>query len=187
MGKCALPSDHPLAERLPWHRATSDLSAMEKFFSPLFAESDGLLAIGCRFTQLATGSWSLKLPSVAQIDVDAEELGRHYPLACAVVADARLSLERLLSLLPAHRREPWTTLRRTQEPWELPGLDLVSPLRRALPRDGIVVADITRLAYILMVEFPVYQPRTFLHPAGYVSMGYGIPAALGARSEERRV
>jgi acetolactate synthase-1/2/3 large subunit len=33
-----------------------------------------------------------------------------------------------------------------------------------------------------MVEFPVYQSRTFLHPAGYVSMGYGIPAALGART-----
>src|SRR5207247_2639799 len=56
------------------------------------------------------------------------------------------------------------------------------PLRRGRPSDGIVVADITRLGYILMAELPVYQPRTFLHPAGYVAMGYGIPAALGARA-----
>jgi thiamine pyrophosphate-dependent acetolactate synthase large subunit-like protein len=55
-------------------------------------------------------------------------------------------------------------------------------LRRALPRDAVVVADITRLSYILLAEFPVYEPRTFLHPAGFVPMGYGLPAALGARA-----
>src|SRR5208282_3444170 len=43
------------------------------------------------------------------------------------------------------------------------------------------VADITRLSYIMLAEFPVYQPRSFLHPAGFVSMGYGLPAALGAK------
>jgi acetolactate synthase-1/2/3 large subunit len=183
MGKCALPTDHPLAAGLPWHRATSDLRGMEDCFSPLFAETDGLLVIGCRFTQLATGTWTLKPPSqMAQIDIDREELGRHYPLTCAVCADARVALQELLSLLPAVARLPWAPPRPRREPWQLPGLDLVTPLRRAMPRDGIVVADITRLGYILMAELPVYQPRTFLHPAGYVSMGYGIPAALGARA-----
>jgi thiamine pyrophosphate-dependent acetolactate synthase large subunit-like protein len=68
------------------------------------------------------------------------------------------------------------------EPWRLPGIDIVGPLRQRLPRDAIVVADITRLAYILLAEFPVYEPRTFLHPAGFVAMGYGIPAALGAKT-----
>jgi acetolactate synthase-1/2/3 large subunit len=55
-------------------------------------------------------------------------------------------------------------------------------LRRQLPADGILVADVTRLAYILLAEFPVTAPRTFLHPAGYVTMGFGIPAALGAKA-----
>ena len=59
---------------------------------------------------------------------------------------------------------------------------MLGPLRRALPRDAIVVADITRLAYIMLAEFPVYEPRTFLHPAGFVAMGYGLPAALGAKA-----
>jgi len=161
---------------------------MEDYFSPLFAEADGLLAIGCRFSQLVTGTWTLKLPpQVAQIDVDRDELGRHYQLTRTVHADARLALEALLALVPRIRVAPEGSPpplipRRSAEPWQLPGLDLVTPLRRALPRDGIVVADITRLAYILMAEFPVYQSRTFLHPAGYVSMGFGIPAALGARA-----
>jgi acetolactate synthase-1/2/3 large subunit len=55
-------------------------------------------------------------------------------------------------------------------------------LRQELPRDAIVVADITRLSYILLAEFPVYEPRSFLHPAGFVPMGYGLPAALGAKA-----
>src|SRR5262249_10267416 len=48
MGKCALPTDHPLAAGMPWTRATSDLRGMDDFSSPLFTEADGLLAVGCR-------------------------------------------------------------------------------------------------------------------------------------------
>jgi acetolactate synthase-1/2/3 large subunit len=183
MGMSTFPGDDPLNARMAWQRATSDLTAMEQFFSPMFAEADGLLAVGCRFTQLTTGSWALKLPDeIAQIDVDPTELGRHYPLACGVAGDARRTLERVLALLPDEKRSPWALPQRPVERWQLPGIDILGPLRRLLPRDGVVVADITRLAYIMMVEFPVYEPRTFLHPAGYVSMGYGIPAALGARA-----
>src|SRR5207245_6161492 len=47
--------------------------------------------------------------------------------------------------------------------------------------------DITRLGYILLADFPVYRPRTFLHPAGFVPMGYGIPAALGAKAARPEV
>jgi acetolactate synthase-1/2/3 large subunit len=61
-------------------------------------------------------------------------------------------------------------------------MDLSGAIRRALPRDAIVVADITQLAYRMLVELPVYEPRTFLHPAGGISMGFGLPAAMGARA-----
>jgi acetolactate synthase-1/2/3 large subunit len=183
MGKAAMPGDHPLAAGLPWHQATSDLTNMAPFLSPLFAEADGLLAIGCRFTQAATGNWTLQLPpSVAQIDIDAAEIGRHYPVNLGIHADARETLDALLNTLPATPRPPWTSPSKPREPWRLPGLDLLGPLRRVLPRDAIVAADITRLGYIMLAEFPVYMPRTFLHPAGFVSMGFGIPAALGAKA-----
>src|SRR5262249_21157489 len=109
-------------------------------------------------------------------------MGRHYPAQVGVVADARLALQALLQVLPAENRTPWTAAPPPTEPWRLPGLDPVGPLRRVLPDDAIVVADITRLGYMLLAKFPVYEPRTFLHPAGFVPMGYGIPAALGARA-----
>lgn len=182
-GKSAIPADYPQAAGLPWHQATSDVTNMESFFSPLFAQADGVLAIGCRFTQAATGSWSLRLPSaLAQIDIDASELGRHYSLTLGLHADAREALQALLVSLPQTPRSPWAPPPLPRPPWRLPGIDLVSSLRRVLPRDAIVVADITRLSYILLAEFPVYQPRSFLHPAGFVAMGYGLPAALGAKA-----
>src|SRR5262245_21734938 len=185
MGKCALPTKHPLAAGLTWHKATSDLSNMASFFSPLFTEADGLLAVGCRFTQLTTGSWSLpRPPALVQIDIDAEEIGRHYPVTQGLDADARETLRMLLEVLPAEPRPHWTTRHKTPfpDPWRLPGWDVLEPLRRALPDDAIIAADVTRLAYMMIVEFPLNHPRTFLHPAGYVSMGFGLPAALGAKA-----
>jgi len=142
-----------------------------------------VLAVGCRFTQAFTGTWALQLPpSLVQIDVDPAEFGRHYPVALALRADAADALGALLAVLPSANRVPWCGTVPKRPGWRLPGWDLVGPLRRVLPRDAIVVADVTRLAYVLLAEFPVYQPRTFLHPAGFVAMGYGIPAALGAKA-----
>jgi acetolactate synthase-1/2/3 large subunit len=182
-GKCALPGSHPLAAGMPWRRATSDLSKMDDFFSPLWRESDGLIAVGCRFTQLTTGSWTIPFPAPkVHIDIDREEIGRHYPVDLGICADARVTLEALIAALPASDRPPWTTIPARGEPWQLPGIDAVSPLRRALPADVTVAADVTRLTYILMAELPLERPRTFLHPAGAVAMGYALPAALGAKA-----
>jgi acetolactate synthase I/II/III large subunit len=183
MGKAALPADHPYAAGLTWHRATSDVANMDEHFSPLLREADGMLAIGCRFSQAATGSWTMPLPpSVAQIDIDPEEIGRHFPVTVGIADHADAVLRELLECLPPEPRDGWTTLPVPREPWRLPGIDLVGPLRRVLPREAIVAADITRLSYILLAEFPVYAPRSFLHPAGFVPMGHGIPAALGAKA-----
>jgi acetolactate synthase-1/2/3 large subunit len=182
MGKGALPASHPLFAGMPWQRATSDLTGMDAYLSPLFAQSDGLLALGCRFTQLATGSWTLRLPpSLAQIDIDAAEIGRHYPVKLGIVADVAETLRALLEILPEQRREP-RRLPGSGEPWRLPGVDLLGAMRRVLPADAIISADVTRLAYILMADFPLEQPRCFLHPTGSVAMAYGIPAALGAKA-----
>jgi thiamine pyrophosphate-dependent acetolactate synthase large subunit-like protein len=182
MGKCALPADHPLAAGLTWHRATSDLSNMANFFTPLLEQADGLLAVGCRFSQLASGSWTMPRPrELVQIDIDSQEIGRHYAVTQGLCADAAVTLRALLEHLPA-ARPAWSKPPRAPEPWRLPGLDLLVPMRRVLPRAAIVAADITRLGYMMLADFPLYEPRTWLHPAGFVAMGHGLPAALGAKA-----
>jgi acetolactate synthase-1/2/3 large subunit len=61
------------------------------------ANCDLLLAVGTRFPQIETESWSLRLPeTVIQIDLDSGEIGRNYPVSCGVVGDARSVLEQLL-------------------------------------------------------------------------------------------
>lgn len=183
MGKCSLPASHPLAAGMPWFQATSDLTGMDAYFSPLLSQSDGLLAIGCRFSQLTTGSWTMpRPPSLAQIDIDPDEIGRHYPVQVGIRGHARVALKQALSLLTDPPRSPWTTPPARRNTWRLPGVEILSDLRRALPSDAILSVDVTRLGYILMTDFPLEQPRSFLHPAGAVSMGYGIPAALGAKA-----
>ena len=183
MGKGAIPSDHPLCVGMPWRESTSDASDMASRISPLFAEADGLLAVGCRFTQVATGSWALRPPpALAQIDIDPAELGRHYRVTLGIAADARAALAVLLAALPAGRRPPWAAPAEPPRAWRIGGMDLPAAIRRVLPRDAVVVADVTQLAYRMLVEFPVYLPRTFLHPAGGISMGFGLPAARGARA-----
>jgi len=147
--------------------------------------------------------------ALVHIDVDRSEIGRHYPPTLGINADAKSALTKLLEALPSKVKAPWapepaskiedrgskiedllpsqssildprsSTVR---PPWRLPGIDLLGSMRRILPRDAIISADITRLAYIMLADFPVYQPRTFLHPAGFVAMGYGLPAALGAKA-----
>ncbi len=182
MGKGVIPGGHALCAGIPWFRATSDLSDMASFFSPLFAEADGLLAVGCRFSQLCTGGWTMPMPkSLVHVDIDAAEIGRHYPATLGVHADALVTLRALLSDLPKETRQPWATIPPRPEV-RLDGLDLLGPLGRSLPPNAIIAADITRLTYMMLTSFPIHEPRTFLHPAGFVSMGYGIPAALGAKA-----
>src|SRR5262249_49237739 len=108
MGKSALPTDHRLAAGLPWKQGTSDASDMAQFMSALFAEAHGMLAIGCRFTQVSTGTWALRPPNaLAQIDVDSAEIGRHYPFVLGIQADAREAMRTLLEVLSPGRRSPW--------------------------------------------------------------------------------
>jgi acetolactate synthase-1/2/3 large subunit len=58
---------------------------------------------------------------------------------------------------------------------------LLRALREALPADGIVVGDQTGLNYWMEWHLPVWAPRTFLYPIGSATLGYGVPAAIGAK------
>ncbi|MGL4551967.1 MAG: thiamine pyrophosphate-binding protein, partial [Gemmataceae bacterium] len=172
---------HPQAVGMPWSRATSDASDMGPFMHPAFAEADGLLAVGCRFTQLTTGSWKLPVPEqLVHLDIDPAEIGRHYRPAVGLVGDAKATLRALVP--PFSRPRPaWGTWP-PPEPWTLGGMDLVEALRPALPDDAILAIDVTRAAYLLMSRLPLAGRRSWLHPAGSVAMGYAVPAALGAKA-----
>ncbi len=58
---------------------------------------------------------------------------------------------------------------------------LLDSIREGLPRNGIIVADMTMLGYASAQYLPVYEPRTFIHPSELCTIGCGLPLALGAK------
>ncbi|NBO91193.1 MAG: thiamine pyrophosphate-binding protein [Planctomycetia bacterium] len=173
-------SVYPDAEGMPWDRVTSDLSDMGPYLSVAFDQADGVLAVGCRFTQLATGSWRLAMPELIQIDIDQTEIGRHYQPVIGLVGDAAKTIAAMASYFPKPR-PIWYSSSKPSE-WLLGGMDISTVLNDTLPADAIVAADVTRSAYILMSRLRLRGRRSWLHPAGSVAMGYALPAALGAKT-----
>jgi acetolactate synthase-1/2/3 large subunit len=190
MGKGCVPDDHPLAAGMLFHRITSDLTNMKGNLSPLPDQADAVLAVGCRFSQVATGNWALELPrNLVQIDIDAREIGRHYPAKVGIQADAKAALAGMMEVLGKTTSQfdssSWrhgNTQLATPSRWHIEGLDIVPILRRALNRDAIFACDVTRLYYMMLANLPAYEPRTFLHSSGFIALGYGLPAALGAQA-----
>jgi thiamine pyrophosphate-dependent acetolactate synthase large subunit-like protein len=181
----ALPSEFPLAVATTGYALPPELRA-------LAGSSDAALVVGSKLGAERTGRGRLPLPAVlAQIDVDPAEVGRNYPVAVSVVTDARLALEALLDALGDVPRERPSRLdevaaardavcKGTRDVFGT-SLALLDGVREALPRDGVVVADMTRLGYASAQYLPVYEPRTYIHPSELCTIGCALPLALGAK------
>src|SRR2546422_8625864 len=83
-------NNHPLVLTLRGHTLPTELRA-------LVSEADAVLVVGSKLGAVRTGDGRLPLPvALAHIDIDPAEIGRNYPVALGVVADARLALDALL-------------------------------------------------------------------------------------------
>jgi acetolactate synthase-1/2/3 large subunit len=184
MGRGALSEEDPLwLGVLPNSRTTEE---------PLGA-ADVVLAVGCRFAVRSTQGLLLNLrfrpeQTLIHLDLDPTVIGRVYAPTLGIVGDARDGLARLVEALgrgtPADDwdRARLAALREARSPRYGPETAaLVDGLRRALPREAIVVSDQTGVNYWMEWHFPVLAPRTFLYPVGSATLGYGLPAALGAQ------
>ena len=192
MGKGSIPANHPLCAGVTFTWVTADLQNMENSISPLAGMADVALAVGFRFSQLATVNYTLPVPrNLVQIDIDANEIGGNYPVTVGIVSDAKNALRQLRDGIKAegrqsHPRSSWMpdSVRPQRRidvgPAGKPPVDWWD-LREVLDRDAIVSADITRSGYALVGQFPVYEPRTFMHSASFIAMGHAFPAALGAK------
>jgi acetolactate synthase-1/2/3 large subunit len=159
----------------------------------LLEETDLLFAIGSRFDDRATGRVADFCPraTVAHIDIDRAEIGKIRRPFLGLVGDAAAIMKRLLARLPAQDRPGWraraTELRnahplrhpaRAAEP--LHPLNLCRFLGEALPEDAILTTDVGQHQMWVAQAYPVRRPRGLLTSGGLGTMGFGLPAAIGA-------
>jgi thiamine pyrophosphate-dependent acetolactate synthase large subunit-like protein len=181
-GKGAIPSEHPL------HIGNW---ANEQPVRDLIAECDVLLAVGTRFSYFPTGGWSLRLPDrIVQIDLDPAEIGRNYPVEAGIVGDAGAILPVLDTELDrlGHTPLPWRddevakALSRITEAVGTPvEIDVLDQIRSALPPESLVFNDPTTIAFWARSQWKTDRPRTWFVPSGFGTLGYALPAAIGAR------
>jgi len=197
MGKGIFPEDHPLAAEHTGANGTAVGNHMSR-------EADVILAVGTRFAEQTSSSYvegqSFSVPptEIVHFDIDPTEIGKNYPTAVGAVCDARSGLTDLLAALqdrggpdgvsrPEYRAELAEWRKRWREQikgrWtdELSMSRVLHEVREATPRETIAIASAGHPQIQAFQEFLSYEPRTWLSPGGYSTMGYTLPAAIGAK------
>lgn len=197
-GRGVLPEDHPLS--LAFELARGNLDTVNE----LVSSSDCVLVLGCKLTAASTGDFRLQLPSERTIRVDtgSEVLAAGYPSAIRVTGRVEDFIPALVNHLGPGLFRPgtgwmpeelasWRQRLARGSQARLPEVavrDVAPPsaqalfgaLRRALPRDGIVVTDSGLHQELVRRWFDVLAPRGLIVPSDFQSMGFGLPAAIGA-------
>ncbi len=188
-GKGVFPESHPL---FLWNGLGRIAPG---FVREIQQGCDAMLAVGCRFGEVGTGSWGFAPPArLVHVDINPDVFHRNFPAAVTVEADAGAALDALLALLPQRSRDEALERavaeghRRTREEQHRPGdAARVSPaalfdeLQRLAGADAIFTADSGNGTFLAMEHLRLSRPGRFLAPVDYSCMGYGVPAAVGAK------
>jgi acetolactate synthase-1/2/3 large subunit len=200
MGKGSIPEDHPLNG---W--SIGDTASTSG--NTLAANADVVLSVGCRFVDWSASSYragvSFTIPPSAliQIDLEPREIGKNSPVTVGLVADAKAALADLLAAVGditgprdwrngsyfgeiVRLKAEWDAIcavKRESDQVPMTQSRAIKELRAALDRRAIVVTGAGIVQAVVRQEFPVYEPRTHLTSGGYSTMGFTVPAAIGAK------
>jgi acetolactate synthase-1/2/3 large subunit len=183
-GKGSIPEDHPLC--------IGHFASYQQVRN-LVQKSDLVLSIGVRFRSNETANWKIQIECKhINIDVDYLAFNRNYPVAHSLIGDAKQIVKAILHKIKKEelstssayqaevtsvREEIRTQLRATLGPYE----QFVEGMRRVLPKDTILVRDVTVPANVWGSRlFEIYEPRTSIHASGG-GIGQGLPTAIGAQ------
>jgi acetolactate synthase I/II/III large subunit len=193
-GLSAFPGNHPLHTGMGFSRAA--VPAAEN----AFANCDCLLAIGVSFSEIPTGSFGCPVPeNLIHIDISREAIGRNFPAKVGLAGDSRLIVPELLARIEA--RAPDQRARRVEVEGRISrdkaayraewrhhdSGDRVNPalffeeLRNHLQDEAIMTVDDGNHTFLAAELFEVRRPRTFISPTDFNSMGYAVPAGVGAK------
>lgn len=190
LGLSALPTDHP---------QYVGMLGMHGNYGPniLTNKADVILAVGMRFDDRVTGKLAeyARQAKIIHIDIDPAELHKNVQVAVGIVSDAKEALRALTPLVKCTSSEAWKAdfarcheqefhkvIARDLAPREgLPAMSkVVADLGKVTNGEAIVVTDVGQHQMAAARYYPFRRPNTLLTSGGLGTMGYALPAAMGA-------
>jgi acetolactate synthase-1/2/3 large subunit len=192
MARGAFPDDHPLALGMPgMHGTYTAVTAMQK--------ADLLVALGTRFDDRVTGNPAFFAPNarVIHVDIDPAEIGKVRVPEVPIVGDVKVVLEQLLERLDGHTGDMpshagwletltgWKQqhpLRYQQdEDGPVKAQYVVEELHRATDGEAVIVSGVGQHQMWASQFWSFSRPRTWINSGGLGTMGFAVPAAIGAK------
>jgi acetolactate synthase-1/2/3 large subunit len=190
-GKGAFPENHPLSLGPIGMHGHAEANK-------IMIEADCVIAIGTRFSDRSVGTFEEfeRRLKIIHMDVDPAEIGKNQTTQVAVVGDVRASLRIMLKMLATkapsrsednvwlkHVRETKTYWKENLKihPGEMGAAKILRKLREVLPPEAVVTTEVGQHQMWASLFFDVIQPGTFFSSTGLGTMGWGFPAAIGAK------
>ena len=190
LGLSALPSDHPLNVGMLGMHGNYAVNLKEQ-------ECDVLIAIGMRFSDRVTGNTKTyaKQAKIIHLDIDRSEIDKNVKTDVAVVADCKTSLPAITALLNKNSHAEWRASFKALDEQERekviePAIhpqagpllmgEVVNAVAEQAPQGTVLVTDVGQNQLFATRYFKYPQKRSICTSGGLGTMGYGMPAAIGA-------
>jgi acetolactate synthase-1/2/3 large subunit len=192
-GLSVFPANHPL--HVGFGFGASAVPAAQN----AFRDCDCMIAIGTRFSEIATGSFGAEVPeNLVHIDINPDVFNANFPAKVAIAGDAGAVLRQVQKELEAKgpRLTSQGSLREQirndkaayRESWyRHDAVGIVNParffdeLRRQMPDNGIISIDDGNHTFLTAELMPIHSPKSVILPTDFNCMGYAVPAAIGAK------
>ena len=164
----------------------------------LVLEADVLLAAGARFSDRSVGKWDTfgNEMKIIHADIDPSEIGKNKDVDIGLIGDIKNTLKLLLSSLEQKAKSknedyPWIKhVKEIKDIWrnkplpaprEITGPRLLKKMREILPAACLYTTEVGQHQMWASLHFDVIEPGTFFTSTGLGTMGWGLPAAVGAK------
>lgn len=186
MGLGVFPETHPLYMGMPGMHGTSCANYA-------FGETDLIIAVGVRFDDRVTGHLGKFAPNakIIHIDIDSTSIGKNVPVDIPIVGDAKQVLREMNNHLQKLEIGPWLNqVKKWKEeyPYQYNQSDddimpqyVVEQIYEVTEGDATVVADVGQNQMWAAQYYQYSKPRQFLNSGGLGTMGYSLPASIGAQ------
>jgi acetolactate synthase-1/2/3 large subunit len=198
MGKDIIDNSHPL---YCWSSGSKGTTVGLKMTS----NADVILAVGCRFADETASSYkdgvSFSIPptKLIQIDIDPHEIGKNYPVKVGIVGDAKACLNQIIEELGDYKKDYENTqyfkeIQEEKEKWfdfldkhrddkKIPIMisTVLKEIRKFFEKDAVIITSSGNVQAQMLQELEFYEPKTCLTAGGFSTMGYSVPAAIGAK------